>query len=160
MHSSYPNTIAHVEICPMSASSLRSARMASVQDTAALMACFASSASFFLGYPNPFRADWAEPMQSTTQQVWDIDPVDITTWNSKVNARQKLDVFFFPFSDLSLRFCPMSCPFWAHVIQSMQVKRHVLPFYLQGSHLATGELSDKNSREETERCTTQPKATP
>ena len=43
-------------------SSLQSARMASVQDTAALMACFASSASFFLRYPNPFRAEWVEPM--------------------------------------------------------------------------------------------------
>ena len=65
----YPNTIIHVEICPISVSSLRNARMASVQDTAALMACFASSASFFLRYPNPFRAEWVEFMESTTQQI-------------------------------------------------------------------------------------------
>jgi len=61
--------------CPPS--SLQSALMASVQDTAALMACFASSASFFLRYPNPFRAEWVEPMESTTQQSNRYHDVDV-----------------------------------------------------------------------------------
>ena len=38
-------------------SSLQSTRMASVQDTATLMACFASAASFFLGHKGPFRGE-------------------------------------------------------------------------------------------------------
>ena len=54
----------------------------------------------------------------------------------------------------------MSCPFWAHVIKSMQVKRHVPPFCLQDSHPATGESLDKNTTEEIERRTAQPEATP
>ena len=54
----------------------------------------------------------------------------------------------------------MSCPFWAHVIQSMQIKRHVPAFCLQDSHLATGESLDKSTKAERERCTAQPEATP
>ena len=68
--------------------------------------------------------------------------------------------FMSPFSTFLIRFCPMCCPFRAHAIKNMHIKRHVPPFCLQDSHPATGESLDKNTRGERARCTAQPEATP
>ena len=130
-------------------SSLQSARMASVQDTAALMACFASAASFFLGHKSPFRGE----MGGTWWNKYHY--IDSQTRG----CATRISCFLFqPFS-----YDSVPCPCQAHVIHPARKSGDMLYHFascLQDSHPATGESLDKNTTEETERCTAQPEAIP
>ena len=97
-------------------SSLQSVRMASVQDTAALMACFASAASFFLGHKSPFRREMGG--------TWWNEYHYIDSQTSKCATR--ISCFLFrPFSYDSVHVLPVSSTCYSF---SMHIRRHVLPF--------------------------------